>query len=40
MLRFGRSKVAKEKFYGAKEFMKICDVIVELKMILSFWLDI
>ena len=29
MLRFGEKKTAKEKFYGAKKPIKICDINVE-----------
>ena len=50
MLRFSKTKVAKEKFYGAKKKKKKnCDVGVdhiviskwtETKIILNIWLDI
>ena len=49
MLRFGETKVAKEKFYGAKKPIYILDVNVDniviskinwKKVILSIWLDI
>ena len=29
MLRFGKTKLANEEFYGAKKPIKICDVDVE-----------
>ena len=29
MMRFGETKVTKEKFYAAKKPIKICDVIID-----------
>ena len=49
MLKFGKTKVEKEEFYGAKKPRKIWDVsvdnlviskLVETIIILSIWLDI
>ena len=48
-MKFGDTKVTKEKFYAAKKPIKIWDInvdniviskLIELKLILSSWLDI
>ena len=33
MLRFGKTKIAKEEFYGAKKTTKVCNVNVDNKVI-------
>ena len=49
MLKFGKTKIAKEEFYGAKKPIKILDVgvdniviskLIEMKITLSISLDI
>ena len=52
MLRFGETKVAKEKFYAAEKPIKFCGVnidniaisklmkLLKQKLILTIWLDI
>ena len=49
MLKFGKTKVEKEEFYGAKKPRKIWDVsvdnlviskLVQTIIVLSIWLDI
>ena len=37
MSRFGKAKVAKEKFYGAKKTLKIWDVDVDDIVIWAIW---